>query len=428
MASVNFLYRSSKENAPLNVRLLFRHKSKDFVIGAKTEIMIYSHLELSENPKLSAKHYWNKYHQMVRLKDINLINKQQEVNVELNKLENYILTAYSRIQPENANKEWLQGVVNEYHDPNENSDIPKTLIEFIDWYLLQKTDLKYGTVKKYNTIKSKLVKRKQEFGKVGVLMSEINDNFRLQFEKVYSDYSRNTIIRDLTEIKTLCRFALEKGLEIDREVLNWKFKLEKTKFVYLNEDEIESIYQLENLSEYLDNARDWLLISCYTGQRVSDFLRFNKSMIRVEKNKHGKEIHLIEFTQKKTGATIALPLHSKVLEILDKRNGDFPREISDQKYNDYIKEVCQKAEINDRVQGLKMEVKERGVYRKKLDTYKKWELVTSHIGRRSFATNNFGKIPTRLLMTATGHTKEEMFLKYIGKTQTEQAKELADYF
>jgi len=67
-------------------------------------------------------------------------------------------------------------------------------------------------------------------------------------------------------------------------------------------------------------------------------------------------------------------------------------------------------------------------FRKEYGTYEKWELVSSHIGRRSFASNNFGKIPTRLLMSATGHKKEDMFLKYIGKSQTEQAKELADYF
>lgn len=60
--------------------------------------------------------------------------------------------------------------------------------------------------------------------------------------------------------------------------------------------------------------------------------------------------------------------------------------------------------------------------------YPKYELVTSHIGRHSFATNNYGKIPTSLLMNVTGHTTEPMFLEYIGKTETEKAKLLADYF
>lgn len=425
MASINYLYRSTKENAPLTIRLLFREDEKDYVLGANSKYLIYSREELIENPKLSAKSYWSKIHPSKRLKDIDSSNKQNDVNNELNKIENYVLEAFERIDPLEATKEWLQGVIDEYHNPNLNSDIPNTLIEFIDYYLKKHPELKYGTSKKYNTVKSKLVKRQNQFSKVPILLSDINDNFRLKFQEVYSDYNDNTITRDLGEIKTLCRYALRVGKEISQEVLNWKFKLKKTHFVYLNEEEIEIIAKTKNLSESLDNARDWLLISCYVGQRVSDFMRFDKSMIRIEKNRKGKEIYLVEFTQVKTNTTITVPLHKKVLEILDKRNGDFPKQISDQKYNDYIKTVCEKAKLNQKVKGSKMD---SDTFRKKFGTYEKWELVSSHIGRRSFATNYFGKIPTRLIMSATGHVKEEMFLKYIGKTQTEQAKELADYF
>src|SRR5690606_22843215 len=174
----------------------------------------------------------------------------------------------------------------------------------------------------------------------------------------------------------ICRFAFEKGLKINPEVFKWSFKMSKTPIVYLNEDEILKIEQKKDLPEYLDNVRDWLLISCYTGQRISDFMRFEKSMIRIEKNKQGKQIHLIEFTQVKTNTTIAVPLHPKVLEILNKRNGEFPRAISDQKYNDYVKDVCEAAKINERIKGsIMQETKpESGVFRKKSGTYKKWEL------------------------------------------------------
>ena len=55
-------------------------------------------------------------------------------------------------------------------------------------------------------------------------------------------------------------------------------------------------------------------------------------------------------------------------------------------------------------------------------------ISTSHIGRRSFATNNYGTIPTALLIGVTGHSTETMFLEYIGKTDTQKAIQLADYF
>ena len=428
MASVNFLYRSTKENAALTVRLLFRHNSKDFIIGTNSNILIYSREELADNPNLSGKNYWDKTHFLTRLKDIKLINKQQEINSSLNKLENYILNNFIKISPDSANNDWLKGIVEEYHNPKKINEIPSTLIEFFDYYLEQNPHLKYGTSKKYITIKNKIIKRKNLFGNTPIYLSEIDDNFKLKFLNIFSDYNSNTVNRDLTEIKTLCRLALKKGKKISPEVLDWKFNVKRTPFVYLNEDEIEKIYKLKDLSEPLDNVRDWLIISCYTGQRISDFMRFEKSMIRKEKNKKGKEIYLIEFKQEKTQKLIAVPLHSVVLEILEKRNNSFPKAISDQRYNDYIKEVCLKAKMTTQVQGSKITVLENGDKRTEFGTFEKWELVSSHIGRRSFATNNFGKIPTRLIMSVTGHEKESTFLTYVGKTQTEQAKELADYF
>ena len=66
--------------------------------------------------------------------------------------------------------------------------------------------------------------------------------------------------------------------------------------------------------------------------------------------------------------------------------------------------------------------------RKESGIYPKYELITSQVGRRSFATNNYGKIPTPLLMNVTGHSTETMFLEYIGKTATDKAIQLAEYF
>jgi integrase len=185
-------------------------------------------------------------------------------------------------------------------------------------------------------------------------------------------------------------------------------------------EELERIQKTVLLADYLDNARDWLIISCETGQRVSDLLKFTMNQIR-----HEESVPLIEFTQMKTGKIMAVPLSNVVRLILEKRGGEFPRKISDQKYNQYIKEVCLKAGICQVVQGSKIDQKTK---RKVSGMYQKHELVSSHIGRRSFATNNYGKIPTSLLIGATGHSTEKMFLEYIGKSNTEKAKQLAEYF
>ena len=154
-------------------------------------------------------------------------------------------------------------------------------------------------------------------------------------------------------------------------------------------------------------------------------MRLTEKNIRVEKGKH-----LLEFKQVKTGKLMTVPLHPKVLEILKKRNGKFPEPIVDQKYNQYIKQVCRLAKINEIVPGsLKVEITpESKIYRKESGNYEKWKLVSSHIGRRSFATNFYGKIPTTYLIYVTGHSTEQMFLSYIGKSNKDLAMELTNYF
>jgi integrase len=148
-------------------------------------------------------------------------------------------------------------------------------------------------------------------------------------------------------------------------------------------------------------------------------------MIRIEDGQS-----FIEFTQKKTDKIMTVPVHPKVIEILNKRNGMFPYAISDQKYNDYIKTVCEIAKITQMVTGSKKTetAPESGIFRKETKEYRKCDLVTSHIGRRSFASNFYGTIPTSLLINITGHSTETMFLTYIGKSNKDLAKETHKYF
>ena len=155
-------------------------------------------------------------------------------------------------------------------------------------------------------------------------------------------------------------------------------------------------------------------------------MRFTTDMIRTENGKH-----LIEFTQKKTEKTMTIPVHKKVFEIIEANGGKFPKKLQDQKYNGYLKEVCKIAEVNEPTKGRKsinIGTKENPVYRYKTDVYLKHELISSHVGRRSFATNFYGKIPTTYLIYITGHSTEAMFLNYIGKSNKDLALEVSDYF
>ena len=417
MATVNFLYRSTKEKANLHLRLLYRFNETDFVFGANTKFEVL-------------KDYWNKQHKK-KSKDIDISNRQTEVNTELNKIENHVLNAFNSVNPDEINKEWLQTQIDYYYNPPQQAEkLPTELNKYLLHYIdAKRTEVTESTIKKCNVIKQ-LLTRYQSHYKKNLLLTDIDTNFKTHFENycLSNGYAPNTIARTIRFIKTICKHAKSNGLETSYQLDSIKVKYHKIESIYLTVNELETIEKTRGLVEHLDNARDWLLISCYTGQRVSDFMRFTKEMIRFEKNKEGVLKPLIEFTQKKTGKEMTVPLSQKVMDILSKRNGEFPRAISDQKYNDYIKIVCREAKITQKVNGsvISETEPESGIYRKETGVFEKCDLVTSHIGRRSFATNNYGIIPTSFLIYVTGHSTEAMFLNYIGKSNKDIAMDLTN--
>lgn len=422
MASINFLYRSTKDKAPLNIRLLYRTTENktitDHVLGAKTNLIV-------------SKHYWKKEHLLKRVKDIEIANRQTETNNELNKIENHVLTSFENANSKLLDKNWLKAVIEEYYNPKKLNKvhIPKDLITFIDYYIEQKEgEITKSSVTKYNVIKHKMQRLQEHRGHI-IYINEIGEDFKDEFVNYYrlENYAQNTMQRELGIVKTFCKQAKRLGIETHTQLDDLKLKKEKSLPLYLDFDELKKIENLKDLPDYLDNARAWLIVSCFTGQRISDFMRFDSSMIRIEEGKS-----LLEFTQRKTKKLMTIPLHEKVTNVLNKRKGQFPRRISDQRYNDYIKEVCEKAELKDKIQGKiqKNISKEKDMLKMRSvpGQFEKWELVTSHIGRRSFATNFYGKIPTSYLIYVTGHSSEIMFLNYIGKSNKDMALELIKYF
>lgn len=425
MASVNFLYRSVKEKSNLHLRLLYRNNENDYVFGANTKLEV-------------EKDYWNENHvpdkktKKIRgSKDVNLLNKRLETNTELNKIENFILNAFKNVSPAIINKEWLQIQVNEYYDPpKESNSCPNELVKYFDFYIdYRKNEMKETSRQKYNVIKHKL-ERFEKFRKKVILIKDVNDNFKKEFIDycISQKYVQNTMQRELVGIKTVCKHARFLGVETHAQLDSLRLDRAKSENIYLNLDEIKAIENIDKtkLSDSLENAKDWLIISCFSGQRISDFMRFTKEMIRIQDGKK-----LLEFTQKKTNKIMTIPLLPKVVEILDKRNGEFPYAISDQKYNAYIKKVCAIAELTQIITGSKkveveIDSKNKG-QRKQVNEFRKCDLVSSHIGRRSFATNYYGKIPTSLMINITGHTTEKMYLAYVGKSSKDLAMETFKY-
>ena len=399
MATIKYIIKNVSETSSIYLR---------FKDGASFDLTTKTNYKINSNN-------WSKTKgQPINLKDTDL----KKLDNDLKKLSLDLLNHYNNTVNKNEiNSQWLKDFIN----PKPINLVPNKLVDYFAFYEVQKRNvLTTASISKLN-VNKKLIERFQTKTKSVYLIKDVNEDFKLSFYDfcVSEKYSQNTIARALKFIKTICYHAESNNIEVSKKLSGLQINTVKGEKIYLDLNELSLIENCEDIiKEHLINARDWLLISCETGQRVSDFLRFTKDMIRHENNKP-----LIEFTQVKTGKIMTVPLSKKVMTILEKRGGGFPIKMSDQRYNDHIKDVCETAKINKVIKGgLQID------NRKVIGMYPKWQLVTSHIGRRSFATNNYGKIPTALLIGVTGHSTEQMFLEYIGKTDTQKAMQLADYF
>jgi len=187
--------------------------------------------------------------------------------------------------------------------------------------------------------------------------------------------------------------------------------------VTLNQNEINKLKELVNLPYELENIRKWFLLGLNIGQRISDVLKITPQNLRQAPN-GGMYLDLIQIKTKKP-ITVGI-IDPTVLEFLRRY---FPQKTNASVFNKKIKELCRLAGINQVIKGNKMSSVTKRV---EFGMYPKYELITSHTMRRSFATNYFGKIETPILMEITGHSRESTFLSYIGENPNKDA--IADVF
>ncbi len=291
----------------------------------------------------------------------------------------------------------------------------------------RQTGASEATVKKYVTIRNK-IEAFEKHRKKKIYVKDVDMNFRKEFLAYLTDVEHlasNTCGRYIKFVKTVCNDAKIYGIATNPQLDAIKGFTDEVAKIHLTFEEIDQIDRAELVSDSLANARDWLIIGCYIGQRVSDLLRLTTENIV---NKCGMD--LIELTQQKTGKQVVIPIHPRVRQILDSRGGEFPRKISDQKFNEYIKRVAMAAGIDEPTSGAIMKEQTHAgekMFRKETGVYPKYELVTSHICRRSFASNYYAEMPTSLIIQITGHSTESQFLEYVGKPPMDHAQQIAEY-
>ena len=244
-----------------------------------------------------------------------------------------------------------------------------------------------------------------------IYLSKIDEKLVFEFQQWLLEdrgYSLNSTGLQLKLLKMVCKQAERLGAKVHDYTKHIEVVSQSSRdriLQTLSFKEIDKIRNLNKLPVSLENARRWMLIGLFIGQRVSDLLKLKPYQVRPASN----GVYIDIYQQKSQKRVTVGVIDKTVLYILKE---EFPYEITSQQFNQQIKIICKLAGITEMVQGYK---RSKETKRTELGTFPKYSLISSHDLRRSFATNYFGVIETPILMQITGHSKESTFLSYIGQ-------------
>ena len=262
----------------------------------------------------------------------------------------------------------------------------------------------------------------EKFAAVKNHLTNFRDGLTFEFfdERGLNDYvgylrdvkeMRNTTIgKQLSFLKWFLRWAFKKGVHQNNAYDSYKPKLKSTqkKIIFLTWDELNRLreFKIPSNKQALERVRDVFLFQCFTGLRYSDVFNLRRSDI---KGDH------IEVTTVKTSDSLIIELNNHSKAILDKyKDVAFEDDkvlpvITNQKMNDYLKELAEMAGIDEPVRQTYYKGNERID-----DVTPKYALLGTHAGRRTFICNALALgIPPQVVMKWTGHSDYKAMKPYI---------------
>lgn len=419
--ATHFLRLSTKVDATGKSEILIRFTHGQIDQRAKTNIFIQSDYLDSEIQQIIIPNFRILSNEKKQLKEY--LTTQSD---KLNALISIIHSTFNDADKKDIAADWLKTTIDKHNFPEKyapKEETPQivTLFQFIEKFIKEAPERKDKVTGRQFT-KNIIVqykatyKRLKEFAatdnKSDFDFTEVDVSFYDMFVTYLQslNLTLNSVGKHIKVLKTMLIAAAKQGYNANIYYKDFHVFTEEIDNIYLNENELQKIKDADfSKTLYLDRVRDWFLLLAWTGCRFSDLEKITKADI-----KNG----FISFRQQKTNNKVTIPLHPVVVEILEKYGYNLPAVITNQKFNDYIKEVCRIAEINSpetttRTEGGKLIT----------STFEKWEHVTSHTGRRSFCTNMYKRgVQSLTIMSISGHKTEKSFLKYIKVKQEEHAE------
>ena len=303
---------------------------------------------------------------------------------------------------ESLTKEIVKKEFDEYF---QLAQVSKTLnySDYFQIYIEQKREsqsVQKDSWQKYTRIHTAIMEM-QKKNKTTYYLSSFDHTFFMEFIgylRSEKDISDNTLRRKLGFFKSFLNWCVRNGYSVNSIFKEITIKPRETSHVALSEKDLEVLENLE-LNEVKSYYRDLFLIGVYSGQRFSDYKRFDKKFI---------EGNNIVIRAKKTGQFSYIPINNKLKRLLDKYDWLFST-ISSQKFNDHIHEICRIAGFTETV------VRDRFYGNKKIsEDIPRYKLISSHTARRTFVTISEQRgVSHSLIMKVTGIKSLKTLENYI---------------
>lgn len=304
----------------------------------------------------------------------------------------------------------IKKIIQDKFNPQLEQTVPdNSLLYYYDQFINERNkSLRFGIgiVKIYQCTKNRLIEFQQAEGLV-LTLDDMNqsfyDNF-VDFLLLECKLTKNTVGKHIKTLKTFLHHALDKGLTKDTSfVKTFKVWKENADTVALNESELELLENLDlSKNQKIDKVRNLFLLQIYTGLRVSDLMKLKPENFDFRNME-------ITINIQKTEELLQIPISKRLKAVLDRYPTLELPKMSDQKYNEYIKELCKMAEIDTLIP-----TKSRNGKEKLEILIPKYELISSHTARRTFITISLKLgVPPEMIMKITGHKDRVSFQKYV---------------
>ena len=389
------------ENVPIRMRVNFASKRIEFTTGYRID---------------AAK--WDTDKQRVRNGCTNKLKQSaSEINASLLGYYTEVQEIFKKFEVEEImpTPEQIKEAFNALHKPIEEvkqrKSTPNAFYKAFDEFVRdcgRQNDWTDSTYEKFAAVKNHLMNFRD--GLTFDFFDEKGLNDYVTYLRDVKEMRNSTIGKQLSFLKWFLRWAFKKGLHQNNDYDSYKPKLKSTqkKIIFLTWEELNKLreFEIPAAKQALDRVRDVFLFQCFTGLRYSDVFNLRKSDI---KGDH------IEVTTVKTSDSLIIELNNHSKAILDKyKDVAFEDDkvlpvITNQKMNDYLKELAELAGIDEPVRQTYYRGNER------IDEVTpKYALLGTHAGRRTFICNALALgIPPQVVMKWTGHSDYKAMKPYI---------------